>query len=546
MTVTTQAPPQPSAPPEVVRRRLTPLVGPDARSWLVAAAVTALAALLRLVHLDRPDRIIFDEVYYAPEAWSLLRHGVEWQVARGGASPVDGAPVLGDGAAYVVHPPLGKWMIALGEWAFGYHPFGWRISAAVAGTLTVLMVTRIGRRLFGSTALGAAAGLLVALDGMHLVMSRTALLDIFLLFFLVAAFGALLLDRDATRRRWLRALEDGLDPTRPGRAGRPRFDWRTGVPWWRLVSAALLGAACAVKWSAVFFAPVFALLVVVWQVGARRSAGVPRPVSATVRQDWPWLAAATVVVPLVYLASWTGWFVTDHGYLRHHLAAQGRPEPPVWGDLVNLFHYHRQVLDFHSGLAQAHQYASSPWQWLLLARPVAFHWSTDGPCGAASCASEVLLLGTPLLWWAFLPAAAVALWLGVARRDWRMPALLLPAAAGVLPWSLLELLHSLDLFGVGDRVMFYFYALPAEPFLVLTVVYVLGAAIGPAPGAAGARPGAVTRLLGWDSRAVGAVLLGAYLALVALVFAYFYPIYTGAGIPLEAWRDRMWLGNRWI
>lgn len=509
--------------PSIVHRRLAPgHAGPDRWSWVVTGVVTAIAAILRLVHLGRPGHIVFDETYYAPNAYALLRYGVEWSVAEGGANPVDGAPALSDGAAYVVHPPLGKWLIAMGEGIFGYTPFGWRFAAAIAGTLTVLMIVRIGRRLFGSTVLGAAAGLLVALDGMHLVMSRTALLDIFLLLFLVAAFGALLLDRDTRRRRWLDAVGKGLT--------RPAFDWRTGPPWWRFAAAGLLGAACAVKWSAIFFIPVFALLVVVWEIGARRSAGVRRPGRDTFLDETGSLVLSALIIPVIYLASWTGWFATDHGYYRHWLADTGAAEPPVIGALLNLWHYHSQVFTFHSGLGESHQYESSPWQWLLLGRPVAFHWSTEGDCGAASCASEVLLLGTPLLWWSFVPAIVALLWLGIARRDWRMPAILLPVAAALLPWFVYDL--------TGDRVMFFFYALPAQPFLVLAVVYVLGAFMSTARD----RPGA----LGFHRRTLAVVLAGAYVMLVALNFAYFYPLYTGAVIPSEAWQTRIWLGDLWV
>jgi dolichyl-phosphate-mannose--protein O-mannosyl transferase len=42
------------------------------------------------------------------------------------------------------------------------------------------------------------------------------------------------------------------------------------------------------------------------------------------------------------------------------------------------------------------------------------------------------------------------------------------------------------------------------------------------------------------------VVAGAYVMLVALNFAYFYPIYTGQVIPYEAWQARIWLGSRWV
>jgi dolichyl-phosphate-mannose--protein O-mannosyl transferase len=508
--------PEPAVP-EHVRRRLSPLVPDrDRWSWLATGLVTVVAAIVRLVDLGRPGNIIFDETYYAPNAYGLLRYGVEWNVPEGGATPVDGAPVLGDGAAYVVHPPLGKWLIAIGEWSFGYDPFGWRVAAAVAGIVTVLLVTRIARRMFGSTVLGAAAGLLVALDGMHVVMSRTALVDIFLALFIVAGFGALLLDRDTRRQRWL-ALAAGANRPEPA------------VPWWRIAAAALLGCAIAVKWSAIFFAPVFLLLVVIWEVGARRSAGVRRPWRDLFATESGGLLAAALVTPLVYLASWAGWFGTDHGYHRNRPVDVSDTSWLAWafGSVRNLVDYHLEVLRFHTGLDSPHPYESAPWQWLLLGRPIAFHWSDQGSCGADSCASTVLLLGTPVLWWSFLPALGVVAWVGLARRDWRTAPILLGAAAGIVPW-----------FFIDDRVMFYFYALPAEPFLVLAVVYGFGALMAPGRGGSG-------QILGFDRRAVGAVLAGAYLLLVALNFGYFYPIYTAQVIPYEAWQARMWLST-WV
>ncbi|MGI5214368.1 dolichyl-phosphate-mannose--protein mannosyltransferase [Plantactinospora sp. CA-290183] len=522
--------------PGVIRRRLAPF---DARldpwSWLATGVVVAIAAILRLVGLSHPKGKIFDEIYYATDAHNLLTRGVEWDEKN-------------NTAAYVVHPPLGKWMIALGEWIWGYNELGWRFAAAIVGTLSVLLIVRTARRMFQSTVLGCAAGLLMALDGFHLVLSRTALLDIFLMFFVLAAFSALVLDRDARRRRWLRAMESGLDPGRPGRAGRPPFRFADGVPWWRLLAAVLLGCAVAVKWSALYFVPVFALLVLFWEVGARRSAGVRRPWRDTLLDESGWLLLGGVLLVLTYLATWSGWFLSDIGYLRHWRADSGRSELPVLGALQNLWHYHQEAYRFHNQLDDKHTYQSWPWQWLLLGRPVAFHWSDQGACGAASCASEVLLLGTPILWWSFLPALAALGWLGIARRDWRATAILLPVAAGLLPWFW---------YALQGRTMFSFYVAPVVPFLILAVTYVLGALTGPPPvpataGRAGdaAEPdpaggddgsGRVS-----DRRMVGAIVAGAYVLLVAICFAYFYPIFVGQLMAYADWSSRMWLGGRWI
>jgi dolichyl-phosphate-mannose--protein O-mannosyl transferase len=380
----------------------------------------------------------------------------------------------------------------------------------------------------------------MALDGMELVLSRTAILDVFLMFFIVAAFGCLILDRDARRKRWLGALENGLDPTRTGRAGRLRFSLRA-APWWRLATGVMLGCACGVKWSAVWFIPVFVLLILFWEVGLRKTVGAVHPWRDTVLDEGAWILAMLAIVVAVYLATWTGWFISDVAWKRHYLRNElGRSEPPILGAIENLYYYHKDALGFHETLTAPHPYQSWPWQWLLLGRPVAFYWSNDLNCGAASCAGEVLLLGTPILWWAFVPALIGLAWFGVSRRDWRAGAMGAGVGASILPWFYFEL---------SDRTMFYFYALPAEPFLVLAVVYVLGCLMkSPGVGRLGVEGRVRTgfTLPAAERRLYGTIFAGTFVLTVALCFWWYYPLFVGNSIPYEDWLRRMLLGNRWV
>ncbi len=194
-----------------LRERLVPpMPGRAAWGWAGPLLVTLFGGFLRFDQLSVPRGLVFDEVYYVPDAWAILRHGVEINhsshvsalLARG-----DTNILLGTQAEVVAHPPLGKMMIAVGEWLFGLTPFGWRFAVALVGTLSILLLARIVRRMTRSTLLGCVAGLLMALDGLELVLSRTAILDIFVMFWVLAAFGLLVIDRDRTRGRLAAAAE---------------------------------------------------------------------------------------------------------------------------------------------------------------------------------------------------------------------------------------------------------------------------------------------------------------------------------------------------
>ncbi|WP_100448094.1 dolichyl-phosphate-mannose--protein mannosyltransferase [Glycomyces xiaoerkulensis] len=494
------------ASPRVKARFQTSLPDDRRRAALVTIGVTALAAVLRLIGLNHPKGLIFDEVYYAQDAKSLLEHGVEWDH-------------VGGAGAYVAHPPFGKWLIAAGEGALGFDETGWRISAVLAGVVGVALLVRLMRRLTGSTLLGGTAGLLLAVEGSHFVLSRTSLLDIFLATLILGAMYCLVRDRDWRRERWLAAMEEGMDAARR----RPRL----GLPWWRIATAVLLGLAMSVKWSALWFILLAIVLFVVWDWRLRVDAGARKPLRDTLIYEFGQNLWFGLLAIGAYLATWAGWFANDEGSYRHWLAENDHSEPPVIGPLVNWFQYHLSVYDFHAGLSSEHSYQSTPLEWLFNLRPVVFFWSSDVPCGADRCAAEILLLGTPLLWWAFVPATLALLAWALYKRDWRAWFLLGGIAAGIGPW-----------FAYPERTMFFFYTAPAVPFFIGAVTWCLGAIIG-----RHRRGGAATA--GPERRLTGGLIAGAFVAVVVLCFAYFWPIYTGEPLDYSDWRARMWLDS-WI
>jgi dolichyl-phosphate-mannose-protein mannosyltransferase len=278
----------------VRERLLSPMPDDGIWGWAGPLLVTAFAAFFRFYRLSVPHAVIFDETYYAKDAWSILQHGVEWNYIANPAGYPSGqsyannlmlaghtnifAACTGTGCGeYVVQPEVGKYLIALGEWLFGLHPFGWRVASAFFGTLAVLVMCRVARRMTRSTLLGCVAGLLLSLDGLEFVLSRTGILDIFLMFFTLASFGALLVDRDASRARLAEAVV-----LRRGDESGPAL----GVRWWRVLSGFLIGVACACKQDAVWYIPAFIALSLAWDAGARRAAIAGTYVLAVLALFW--------------------------------------------------------------------------------------------------------------------------------------------------------------------------------------------------------------------------------------------------------------------
>jgi len=499
--------PRPVDEAELARERLIgkPMPTDRLRGWLVTAVLGLLGGFVRFQNLGSPTdngTPVFDEKHYVPQAWQMLRNG-----------GFEDNP----GYALTVHPPLGKTMIAFGEWLFGYNGWGWRFTAALCGALMIVMIIRIARRLTRSTLLGAIAGVLLVADGVSHLQSRMGMLDIFLAFFVLAAFGALLVDRDQVRSRLAVAVSEGW-------INDSAYGPRIGVRWYRILTAVLLGLACGVKWSGLYYIAAFGLLTVLFDATARRSAGVRHPWVGTLLRDlFPALWAFLVVTVLAYLTTWWGWFGSETGIDRHLVESTGGGFfDAIKGAIGSLFQNSEHVLEFHSNLVtnpdKQHPWESKPWTWPMGLRPMLYYYegSTLG-CGEAKCVAATMLIGTPALWWLALPMLVWGLWRMIGRLDWRYAAVITAYLAGLLPW-----------FINLDRQMYFFYVTPMAAFLVLGLVLPLGHVLGRARD-------------GVERRGTGLLAVALYVGLVVANFVWLWPILNGESITESRWQAELWL-----
>nr|WP_245630438.1 phospholipid carrier-dependent glycosyltransferase [Granulicoccus phenolivorans] len=507
--------PTTTPPPETALRPKT--MGSELNSWLVTIGIVGFAFILRLVNLGRPANLVFDETYYAKDAWSLLQYGYEGSWADDSNARILNGDLSGlsPDPSFIVHPQLGKWLIAAGEALFGMNSFGWRFMPLVFGCLLILFTIRVTRRLSRSTLIGAIAGLLLTFDGLAFVMSRIALLDIFQASLTMLAVWFLLMDRDWYRTRLANYLRDHGLHSLNGQLG-PIFWFRP----WRLAVGITFGLAIGVKWNTAVLLAAFSVLSVLWDYGARRLAGARI-------QAWPGalIDAAiafvhqVLVAVVVYVLTWWSWLTTSGGYDRHTNA----------NPLLALLKYHGEIWAFHNGdfiRGATHTYDAKPIGWLVMARPIGIDAvndiqpGTDGcPPGGENCLRVITGMGTPVLWWigVFALAAAIVLWL--LNRDWRFAVPVVGLFAAWLPW-----------FPNSERPVFFFYAIMMIPFTCIAIALCLGALIG--------RPGGPRRV-------AGAITAGVVLALVMLNFAFIYPILTDQLLTYSQWRMRMWFAS-WV
>lgn len=535
--------------------------------WWMTLTLTLLAAAIRLPNLGRPNEFSFDETYYAKDAFSYLKFGYERAfIDDANASLISGnTAVFKTAAEFVVHPPVGKWAIALGEAAFGVNPFGWRIVMALLGIAAVALTHRTMLRLSGNVYTAALAGFFLAIDGLAIVMSRTALLDQTLMFFILCTFYALLRDRSYYERTL--TLREYVQSVPQRRALRP----------WRLLAIACITLAFGTKWSALWFALAFAVLALWWDLRIRRDFGITS--GRTWLGDLAWLCAAAAIGFVGYLGTWIGWFRSTDGWDR------GWTDGPQWlpQALRALLYYHQQALQFHTHLTSSHPYKAHPYWWPLMVRPTSFSYNTytlgQQGCATDSCSAEVLALGNFVLWWVASLVIVLLALNGLARllrlrvsvrgHVWSpsddsrirwdvVGPLLVGVGAGWLPWIYW---HS--------RTTFTFYSIVFAPFMLMLAAY--GLQVFSTKRAATVliaeqdAPSALDAYLHdnlasetaietaspiveieteqlHEQRFLMAVLVVAFAVGISI---FFMPIWTGAVIPYSAWHARMWLPT-WI
>lgn len=221
---------------------------------LTAFILGCTSLALFLSGITTPTGPYYDEPLYIPAARAFL---------AGANNPNPEAP------------PLGKLFVAAGIRLFGDNPLGWRIMSAVFGSITLVALYLWTQLLLDDFALALTAAMLTLFNNFLFVMSRVAMMDIYLLGFtfcglLFYTLALKIQTQSRFRRRALLAL--------------------AGI---------MFGLSCACKWNGVdALAVAFILGAVLLWSPAWISKDLA-PYSANLREvGWPWFVFSLAIVPI--------------------------------------------------------------------------------------------------------------------------------------------------------------------------------------------------------------------------------------------------------
>ena len=470
--------------------------------WALALALVLVAGGLRFWHLGQPNELVFDEVYFVEQGKNYLR-GKEFM------DP---------------HPPLAKLAIGASVALFGGDADGYRVFNAVCGTVLVGVAYLTGRKLLGDGLAAFLAAAAVAFDGLFIVDSRIAVIDIWYVTFGAIAYLLLF--------EYLRTPPERRQPT-----------LLVGV-----------GVALGLNLASKLFIPAFTWLTVVifLSILSVRAERAHRSTHAWLRGLAPTVlvtSAATATYLAVYLPNYyLGW----------------------WHSLWDIPKYFHDVIGYEAAVANAtHPYSSKWWSWPFLLRPVWYHFK-DVP-GDSSHVIGVWGGGNPVLWWGGFAAILVALARGIRERHLASVFLVTAFVLHYVVWSWIgrtlfqyHYLPSLyaSLFALAMALSVLWRAPADDGFWVgagiALLIPLVPTLLGPFPRLGILAFAAVVGLYGaavlyqrsplfqWPP---GRVVVVTYAIVAVASLIYFYPIWSGAPIARDAYSARMWFQAgpaRWI
>lgn len=393
--------------------------------------ILAFAFFTRMNRLHIPERYMFDEVYHALTAKLISRNdprAYEWW----------NEPVEENTAVDWLHPPLAKYTQALSILAFGENSFGWRFSSVVFGVLVIMITYHLAYRLFDNHLVALVSAFLASLDGLLLVMSRIAMNDIHVTFFILLSFYFYATYRKERRLKTL------------------------------FMAGLSAGCAVASKWSGIF--AVVCLLSFEFLEFILQIVKVSQEKKSAIKKDIfqrifdlriPFILLFCLPI-LIYLLGYS------------HMFLQGK-------DLHHFKELHKQTWWYQTNLDATHPYQSRPIEWFLDLKPV---WVNVQYLSETKQRADIYAFGNPALFW--IGCAAVFMTVikilsqtllkitqknSIKTKTKKLIFFLTQATTNPLFFLIFSYFIVWLPWQFSPRIMFFYHYAPAVPLLCILISY---------------------------------------------------------------------------
>jgi len=361
---------------------------------------------LRFIGLNQINEPIFDEIFY-PQYGFMYLQGEEF---------------------FYAHPPFANYLYSLAIWLYSLTPLfeaesldkinfyelsvlSYRWLNALIGSLFIPVIYGICNLLSKNRSFAILGALFVAIEGSLIVDSRTALANMFLLFFGFSSIYFLL-----------------------------RFLKKAGQSLNLYVAAILMGITVSIKWSGLGFLFISIVCFVQAQKFSLKN--------LELKSLCTYLFLATLLYVILFIPDL--YLNTQYDFVEKHQQILG---------------YHRTMVSENE-----HPYCSEWYSWPILVKPIAYYFSQNY-FSSGTWFTSVHLLPNPLLNWLSLLAiitmiirysSSIAKY-RPARKNFQKMALILSVGflINLVPWSII------------DRCLFLYHYQPSYVFSMLALAFLV-------------------------------------------------------------------------
>lgn len=446
----------------------------------------------------------FDEIYFARSAYEYV-HKIdtyEW-----------------------THPPIGKLIMSIPIYIFGFNPFTYRLMNNLAGLLMIPVMYLIAKRLFKNPLSAILAAILISFDNFHLAESRMGTVDSILVLFILLSILFMLCSFDKNNNLKKQAI-------------------------YLLLSGLFIGLAIATKWTGLYAGLGLAIIFFV-NLFTNYKDRLKKLFKININSILLWLNMIItvplllfyllllfnkniankilllyfiIIVIVILVLIYKKLFKDEYLFKLSIICIISFIILPIIiyvlsyilfphvenydGTLLGIINQIKIMYNYHANLDATHPFTSKWYEWPIMYKPVWYYVGNNNEITK----STIVGIGNPAIWWGGTISIIYLIYNTIKKHDKNDLLIIILFLATYIPYIF-----------VG-RIMFMYHFYISLPFLMLTIVSIIDKI---------------------SKKTNSNIPYLTYITLVVSLFIIFYPITSGITISNEYVESLKWLKS-WI